>query len=113
MAYIVPLYTSTITYTERIRTSIRAHDLCKDHNHDVESYLLWIRHQLDILTTNLSSGNASTSDLIEPIFIQLLSTNSKRLRRSVEDWHLSYHKEEKSFTAISLISLAEKTTKAL
>jgi hypothetical protein len=106
-------HTSTITYTERIRASIRARDLRKDHNHNVESYLLWIRHQLDVLTTNLSLSDASTSDLIEPIFIQLLSTTSKRLRRSVEDWHLSYHKEEKPFTAMTLISLAEKTTKAL
>jgi hypothetical protein len=106
-------HTSTITYTERIRHSIRICNLSKDHNHDIEAYLLWLRHQLDVLTTNLPTEDASNADLIEPIFTQLLTTTSKRLRRTIKDWHLAYHNAEKQFTASTLVSQAEKTCKAL
>jgi hypothetical protein len=106
-------HTSTITYTERIRQSIHVRTLSGDHNHDVEAYLVWIRHQLDILNTNLPATVSSTTDLIEPIFLQLLTTSSKCLHRTIEDWHLAYHNNDKSFTALSLVTQAEKTTKAL
>jgi hypothetical protein len=87
--------------------------LINGHHNDVEAYLLWLRHQLDVLVTNLPTGDTSTTDLVEPIFAQLLTTTSKRLRRSVKDWHLAYHNTEKAFTASSLVQLAEKTCKAL
>lgn len=45
--------------------------------------------------------------------MQLLTTSSKCLRRSVEDWHLAYHNADRTFTAISLVTLAERTCKAL
>jgi hypothetical protein len=106
-------HTSTITYTERIRNSIRTRSLSNDHNNDVEAYLLWLRHQLDILTTNQTTEDNTNMDLIEPIFLQLLATTSKRLRRTIEDWHLAHHNNEKKFTALSLVASVEKTTKAL
>jgi hypothetical protein len=106
-------HTSTVTYTERLRSAIRARSLANDHKHDVEAYLLWLRLQLDILTTNLPTEDSSNKDLIEPIFVQLLTTSSKRLRRSAEDWHLAYHNNERKLTALSLVQLAERTCKAL
>jgi len=72
-------HTSTITYTERIRHSIRMRSLSNDHTNDVEAYLLWLRHQLDILTTNLPTEDSANTDLVEPIFLQLFTTTSKRI----------------------------------
>jgi hypothetical protein len=106
-------HTSTITYTERLRHAIRTRSLANDHQHDVEAYLLWLRLQLDVLTTNLPGTDSSNKDLIEPIFQQLLTTTSKRLRRSVEDWHLAHHDAAREFTALSLVQQAERTCKAL
>jgi hypothetical protein len=106
-------HTSTITYQEQLKTQVRSRSLAADHQDDVENYLLWLRHHLDVLATISSSGISGHSDLIDPIFQQLLTTKSTRLRRLVEDWHLSYHSEEKEFTPKSLVEDADKKCKAL
>jgi hypothetical protein len=56
---------------------------------------------------------AHYTDLIELIFQQLLTTKSPRLCRHIEDWHLDYHREEKTLTILSLIDMADCTCKAL
>jgi len=106
-------HTSTITYQEQLKQQLRARSLCSDDAEDVEAYLLWLRHQLDILQTTSASPGDTHNDLLEPIFQQLLTTKSTRLRRLVEDWHLSYHSEEKSFSPASLVEITEKKCKAL
>jgi hypothetical protein len=87
--------------------------LASDHQEDVESYLLWLRHHLDVLTTIGPSGISGHSDLMDPIFQQLLTTKSTRLHHIIEDWHLSYHTEEQTFTPQSLVEAADKKCKAL
>jgi len=67
-------HTSTITYNERVRSAIRTRSLSTDHAGDMQTYLIWVRHQLDILTTNQTGADTSNNDLVEAIFIQLLST---------------------------------------
>jgi hypothetical protein len=52
-------------------------------------------------------------DLMDLIFTQLMGTKSTRMRGIIEDWHLSYHSEERSFTPMTLIDAAEKKCKAL
>jgi hypothetical protein len=106
-------HTSTITYQDQLKTKIRGRTLAGDHQDDVESYLLWLRHHLDVLATISLTGIAGHSDLIEPIFKQLLSTTSTRLRRIIEDWHLLYHSEEKVLTPHSLVVDSDKKCKAL
>ena len=59
------------------------------------------------------NNNDCDAELIEPIFIQLLTTRSYRLRREVEDWHLEYHTEKRTLTPLKLIDLADATCKAL
>jgi hypothetical protein len=101
-------HTSTITYKEHVKSGIRGRSLTNDHNDDVQTYLIWLRHQLDILaSTNLNDSDTNT-DLIEPIFLQLLTTKSARLRCIVEDWHLEYHNEECSFTPLSLVDAVDR-----
>lgn len=104
-------HTSTITYQDQLKTKIRGRTLASDHQDDVESYLLWLRHHLDVLATISLTGIAGHSDLIEPIFKQLLSTTSTRLRRIIEDWHLLYHSEEKVLTPHSLVVDSDKNVK--
>jgi hypothetical protein len=53
------------------------------------------------------------ADHQEDVESYLLTTKSTRLQRLVEDWHLSYHSEEKEFTAKSLVEDADKKCKAL
>ncbi len=107
-------HTSTISYMSKIRSDIRQRSLANHHNHDVASYLIWLRHQVDTLNQTTSDGSTSHhSDLIEPIFQQLLTTKSTRLRRHIEDWHLDYHREEKTLTVLSLIDMTDRTCKAL
>jgi len=106
-------HTSTITYQEQLKTQIRQRTLTGDHQDDAESYLLWLRHQLDVLTTISPTGTAGHNDLMDPIFQQLLLTKSTRLRRIVEDWHLSYHSEERAFTPQSLVADCDRKCKAL
>jgi hypothetical protein len=106
-------HTSTVTYQEQLKQQIRSRSLCNDHAEDVEAYLLWLRHHLDILQTTTMSVGDTHNDLLDPVFQQLLTTKSTRLRRLVEDWHLSYHSEEKQFTPTTLVEIAEKKCKAL
>jgi hypothetical protein len=106
-------HTSTITYQEQLKSQIHQRSLATDHNEDVEAYLLWLRHQLDVLLTTSGSAAASHNDLINPIFTQLLKTKSTRLRRIVEDLHLLYHGEEKTFTPVILVHELEKKCRAL
>jgi hypothetical protein len=107
------LHTSTITYKEKLRAGIRSRSLASDHNHDVQTYLIWLRHQFDTLHSASMATNDSDADLIEPIFIQLLTTKSCQLRREVEDWHLEYHTEKRTLTPLKLIDLTNATCKAL
>jgi hypothetical protein len=104
-------HASTVTYQEKLKQQIRSRSLSSDHKDDVESYLLWLRHTLDVLTT--ISQVSSHSDLMKPIFDQLLTTKSMRLRCIIEDWHLEYHSEEKDFTPTSLVESADRKCKAL
>jgi len=106
-------HTSTITYQEQLKAQIRQRTLGQDHQDDPESYLLWLRHQLDVLSTISPTGISGHSDLIDPIFRQLLTTKSTRLRRIVEDWHLAYASEEKTYTPQSLVADCDKKCKAL
>jgi len=106
-------HTSTITYQEQVKQKIRARNLSKDHDDDVEAYLLWLRHHLDILNTTTTSGIGVHADLMDPIFTQLLTTKSSRLRRLVEDWHLAYHTEDKAITPLTLVEDAERKCRAL
>lgn len=85
--------------------------LTDDHKDDVESYLAWLRHTIDVLTT--TGQKDQQSDLLHPIFTQLLTTKSTRLRWIIEDWHLEYHSKERIFTPISLVEAADKKCKAL
>jgi hypothetical protein len=104
-------HVSTVTYQEKLKQQIRSRTLSGDHKDDLESYLTWLRPTLDILNTTTQVH--SHSDLITPIFNQLLTTKSARFHRIVEDWHLEYHSEEKEFTPLSLIEAADKKCKAL
>jgi len=104
-------HVSTVTYQEKLKQQIRSRTLSGDHKDDLESYLTWLRHTLDILNTTTQVH--SHSNLITPIFNQLLTTKSARFHRIVEDWHLEYHSEEKEFTPLSLIEAADKKCKAL
>jgi len=60
-------HTSTITYQEQIKHQIRTRSLTKDHNEDVEAYLLWLWHHLNILNTTTPSGIGTHLDLMDPI----------------------------------------------
>jgi hypothetical protein len=106
-------HTSTITYHEGLKQQIRSRDLGRDHQHDIESYLIWLRHQVDILCSTSISSHDTHPDLLDPIFQQLMATKSNRFRRIVEDWHLEYHTEERSFTPTTLVDAADKKCKAL
>jgi hypothetical protein len=106
-------HTSTITYQEQLKSQLRLRSLASDHQEDIESYLLWLRHHLDVLVTISPTGLTGHSDLMDPIFQQLLTTKSTRLHRIIEDWHLSYHTEEQTFTPQSLVEAADKKCKAL
>jgi hypothetical protein len=50
---------------------------------------------------------------MNPIFGQLISTESQHLRCIIEDWHLEYHTEEKAFTPSTLFEHMDKKCKAL
>jgi hypothetical protein len=104
-------HASTITYQEKLKHQIRSRTLAGDHKDDIESYLVWLHHTIDVLNTT-TQVNGHT-DLITPIFNQLLTAKSTRFRRIIEDWHLEYHSEEKDFTPSSLVEAAEKKCKAL
>ncbi|MFN9980225.1 MAG: hypothetical protein ACK53Y_09940 [bacterium] len=65
-------HASTVTYQEKLKQQIRTRTLSGDHKDDAESYLLWLRHTLDILTTTAQTN--SHSDLMTPVFDQLLTT---------------------------------------
>jgi len=106
-------HTSTITYQEQLKQQIRTRSLATDHNEDVEAYLLWLRHHLDVLATTSGAGSTNHNDLMDPIFQQLLTTKSTHLRRLVEDKHLAYHSEEQAFTPASLVESLEKLCRAL
>jgi hypothetical protein len=94
-------HTSTITYKECIKSGIRNHTLTIDHNDDVQTYFIWLCQQLNILASTNLNDSDNNNNLIEPIFLQLLTTKSTRLCHIVEDWHLEYHNEERSFTLLS------------
>jgi hypothetical protein len=81
-------HTSTVTYHESLKQLIRRRDLGSDHYHDIESYLIWLRHQVDILWSTSVSPTDTHADLLDPIFKQLLANKSSRFKRIVEDWHL-------------------------
>ena len=104
-------HASTVTYQEQLKQQIRSRTLASDHKDDIESYLVWLRHTIDILHTTTQIDNHT--DLLTPIFNQLLTSKSSRFRRIVEDWHLEYHSEEKVFTLLSLVEAADKKCKAL
>jgi len=106
-------HTSTVTYHEGLKQQIRTRDLASDHQHDIESYLIWLRHQVDVLRSTSVSPQDTHADLLDPIFKQLLATKSSRFKRMVEDWHLEYHTEVRKFTPITLVDLADKKCKAL
>ncbi len=106
-------HTSTITYKEHIKDNIRTCSLSTNHNDDVQTYLIWLRHQIDILSSTNINEHDNNSDLIEPIFLQLLTTKSSRLKCIIEDWHLKYHNEERSFTPLSLVDAADCKCKPL
>jgi hypothetical protein len=106
-------HTSTITYQEQVKHHIRTKSLSKDYNNNVEAYLLWLWQQLDVLNTTTPSGIGIHSDLMDPIFTQLLTTKSSRLRRLIEDWHLAYHTKDKVYTPLVLVEDAEKKCRAL
>jgi hypothetical protein len=61
-------HTSTITYQHQVKQHIRSRSLAQDHGEDVESYLLWLRHQLDILQATTTGGIEAHPDLLDPIF---------------------------------------------
>jgi len=104
-------HTSTVTYQDKLKQQVRSRTLADDHKDDIESYLLWLRHTIDILNTTTQAD--VHLDLLNPIFNQLLSAKSTRFRRIIEDWHLEYHSEEKHFTPTSLVMAADKKCKAL
>lgn len=104
-------HTSTVTYQDKLKQQVRTRTLAGDHKDDVESYLVWLRHTIDVLNT--TSQADQHSDLLNPIFTQLLTTKSTRLRRIIEDWHLEYHSEEHVYTPASLVESADKKCKAL
>jgi hypothetical protein len=104
-------HTSTVTYQDKLKQQIRSRTLAGDHKDDIESYLLWLRHTLDVLTTTTQADQHS--DLLNPIFTQLLTAKSTRFRRIIEDWHLEYHSEERKFTPTTLVTDADKKCKAL
>ncbi len=106
-------HTSTVTSKEKIKTDIRSRSLSSDHNDNVETYLIWLCHQLDILASTCTADKDSHTDLIEPIFQQLLTTKSACLRRIMEDYHLEYHNEEKVFTPLTLVNTIYRKCKAL
>jgi hypothetical protein len=106
-------HTSTVTYHDSLKQQIRTRDLASDHQHDIESYLIWLRHQIDVLRSTSVSPHDTHADLLDPIFQQLLATKSSRFKRIVEDWHLEYHTEERNFTPTTLVDLADKKCKAL
>jgi len=60
-------HTSTITYNERVRSAIRTCSLSTDHAGNVQTYLIWLHHQLDILTTNQTGADTSNNDLVKQI----------------------------------------------
>jgi hypothetical protein len=104
---------STITYQAQVKQQIRTRSLTNDHDEDVEAYLLWIRQHLDLLLTTSGTVPSAHVDLMEPIFDQLLTTKSTRLRRLVEDKHLAYYGEVESFTPVTLVEGLEKQCRAL
>lgn len=104
-------HASTVTYQEKLKQHIRSRTLSGDYNDDLESYLVWLCHTIDVLHTTTQVHNLS--DLLTPIFNELLTTKSTRFRRIVEDWHLEYHSEEKEFTPLTLLEAADKKCKAL
>ena len=106
-------HTSTNTYQQQVKQHIRSRSLAKDHGEDVESDLLWLRHQLDILQATTTGGIEANPDLLDPIFAQLLTTKSTRLPRIVEDWDSSYHTKDKNFTPLSLVEDTDKKCRAL
>jgi hypothetical protein len=106
-------HTSTITYQEQVKDHIRTKSLSKDYNDNVEAYLLWLQQQLDVLNTTTPSGIGIHSNLMDPIFTQLLTTKSSRLRHLIEDWHLAYHTEDKVYTPLVLSEDAKKKCRAL
>ena len=104
-------HASTAMYQVKLKEKIRSRTISGDHKDDVESYLLWLRHTLDVLTT--TTQGSSHSDLMTPIFDQLLTVKSTPLRCIIEDWHLEYHSEEKDFTPTSLVQGTDRKCKAL
>jgi hypothetical protein len=72
-------HTSTLTYQDNLRQSIRNRSLHNNHNGDAHTYLIWIRHQLDTVQSTILSTSDTLTDLVEPIFQQLLSTHCTRL----------------------------------
>lgn len=113
MAHLDTLSPSTISYMARLKADIRELSLAAHDNNDISTYLIWLQHQVDTLHHASTRGIEAHSDLVELIFQQLLTTKSYWLRHHVKDWHLSYHQEERNFTALSLIDLADKTCNAL
>jgi hypothetical protein len=102
---------STVTYQDKLKQQIRSRTSSGDPKDDIESYHLWLRQTLDVLTITTQADQHS--DLLNPIFTQLLTSKSPRFTRIIEDWHLEYHSEERTFTPTTLALSAEKKCKAL
>jgi hypothetical protein len=75
-------HTSTVTYHEGLKQQIRTRDLASDHQHDIESYLIRLRHQVDVLRSTSVSPKIPTQ-----IFLTQFSSSFWQPRAAVSsEW---------------------------
>jgi hypothetical protein len=83
-------HSSTITYAAQLSDTIRNRSLQEHHNHDVESYIIWLQQHLNTLQS-IDPTSLADKATTEAIFRQLLSTTWPALQRIVEEWYIEYH----------------------
>jgi hypothetical protein len=102
-------HSSTITYAAQLSETIRNRSLQEHHNHDVESYIIWLQQHLNTLQS-IDPTSLADKATTEAIFRQLLSTTCPALQRIVEEWYIEYHSET---LPLDPIVLSDKTSKRI